>query len=72
MRVLKLWIKTKLSMLVTQFQMMRMEDNESIGDYGARFCEISNNFQSLGDPIINKALFSTLLRTSHLKVTVIH
>lgn len=57
----------KLSMLVTQFEQIRMEDNESISDYGAILCEISKNFQSLGYPISNKNLVSKLLRIAHKK-----
>lgn len=65
----------KLSMLVTQFEQMRMEDNESISDYVDRLCEISNSFQALGDPISNKNLVSKLLRIVqnkfHMRVTAI-
>lgn len=57
----------KLSMLVTKFEHIRMEDNESISDYGAILCEISKNIQSLGDPISNKKLVSKLLSIAHKK-----
>lgn len=58
-------------MLVTQFEQIRMEDNESISDYGAILCEISKNFQSLGDTISNKNLVSKLLRIAHKKFHII-
>ncbi|GFP97572.1 hypothetical protein PHJA_001901300 [Phtheirospermum japonicum] len=45
--------RTKLRMLATQFEVLRMEENETINSYSANFLDISNECQSLGSPISN-------------------
>lgn len=67
--------QAKLSIHVTQFENMRMDESEFISDYGTRLCEIPNDLASLGDPISNKNLVSKLLRIAHkhfhVKITAI-
>ncbi|GFQ05156.1 hypothetical protein PHJA_002659700 [Phtheirospermum japonicum] len=60
--------RTKLRMLTTQFEVMRMEESETIASYSAKFFDISNECQSLGSPISNERLVSKFLRSVNGKV----
>ncbi|GFP82588.1 hypothetical protein PHJA_000401900 [Phtheirospermum japonicum] len=67
--------RTKLRMLATQFEVLRMEENETIDNYSAKLLDISNECQSLGSPISNERLVSKFLRSVmekfHTKITAI-
>ncbi|XP_073290686.1 uncharacterized protein [Primulina huaijiensis] len=54
--------RTRLRMLTSKFEMMRMEESENILDYDRRLREIANEAFSLGDPISNERLVSKVLR----------
>lgn len=54
---------TKVRMLISKFENLRMEESESITDYDRRLRDISNEAFSLGDPISNERLVSKVLRT---------
>ncbi|XP_073307162.1 uncharacterized protein [Primulina huaijiensis] len=55
--------RTKLRMLASKFENLRMEEIESIIDYDKRLREIANEAFSLGDPISNERLVSKVLRS---------
>ncbi|XP_073277717.1 uncharacterized protein [Primulina huaijiensis] len=55
--------RTRLRMLTSKFEMMRMEESENILDYDRRLREIANEAFSLGDPISNERLVSKVLRS---------
>ncbi|XP_073276448.1 uncharacterized protein [Primulina huaijiensis] len=50
--------RTRLRMLTSKFEMMRMEESENIMDYDRRLREIANEVFNLGDPISNERLVS--------------
>ncbi|XP_073304543.1 uncharacterized protein [Primulina huaijiensis] len=55
--------RTRLRMLTSKFEMMRMEESENILEYDRRLREIANEAFSLGDPISNERLVSKVLRS---------
>ncbi|XP_075473309.1 uncharacterized protein LOC142504312 [Primulina tabacum] len=55
--------RTKLRMLTSKFERLRMEENETIVEYDRRLREIANEAFSLGDPMSNKRLVSKVLRS---------
>ncbi|XP_073291044.1 uncharacterized protein [Primulina huaijiensis] len=55
--------RTRLRMLTSKFEMMRMEESKNILDYDRRLREIANEALSLGDPISNERLVSKVLRS---------
>ncbi|GFP79365.1 hypothetical protein PHJA_000080000 [Phtheirospermum japonicum] len=67
--------RTKLRMLATQFEVLRMEGNETIDSYSAKLLDIYNECQSLGSPISNERPVSKFLRSVmenfHTKITAI-
>ncbi|XP_075479000.1 uncharacterized protein LOC142519868 [Primulina tabacum] len=55
--------KTKLRMVASKFESLRMEDNESILEYDSRLRQLSNEAHSLGDPMSNERLVKKVLRS---------
>lgn len=55
--------RTKLRMLASKFESLRMVETESITDYDRRLREIANEAFSLGDLISNERLVSKVLRS---------
>ncbi|XP_073307160.1 uncharacterized protein [Primulina huaijiensis] len=55
--------RTRLRMLASKFEMMRMEESENILDYDRHLREVANEAFSLGDPISNERLVSKVLRS---------
>ncbi|XP_075515364.1 uncharacterized protein LOC142550006 [Primulina tabacum] len=55
--------RTKLRMLTSKFESLRMEENETIVDYDRRQRDIANEAFSLGDPMSNERLVSKVLRS---------
>ncbi|XP_075504595.1 uncharacterized protein LOC142542032 [Primulina tabacum] len=53
--------RTRLRMLTSKFEIMRMEESEKILEYDRRLREIANEAFSLGDPISNEQLVSKVL-----------
>ncbi|XP_073305162.1 uncharacterized protein [Primulina huaijiensis] len=62
--------RTRLRMLTSKFEMMRMEEYENILDYDRRLRELANEAFSLGDPISNERLVSKVLRSLHERFNV--
>ncbi|XP_057811657.1 uncharacterized protein LOC131025894 [Salvia miltiorrhiza] len=54
---------TKMRMLTTKFEVLRMREDESISAYYEKLCEISNEAVGLGEPISNERLVSKMLRS---------
>ncbi|XP_073309937.1 uncharacterized protein [Primulina huaijiensis] len=50
--------RTKLRMLTSKFESLKMEENETIVDYDRRLRDIANEAFSLGDPMSNERLVS--------------
>ncbi|KAI3463760.1 hypothetical protein Pfo_020423 [Paulownia fortunei] len=66
---------SKLQMLASRFEDLRMEDNETIADFNAKFYDIANECHALGKKyddtkLVRKTLRSLLDRFAH-KVTAI-
>ncbi|XP_073064107.1 uncharacterized protein [Primulina eburnea] len=55
--------RTRLRMLTSKFEMMRMEESESILEYDRRLREIANEAFSAGDSISSERLVSKILRS---------
>ncbi|XP_075504434.1 uncharacterized protein LOC142541862 [Primulina tabacum] len=55
--------RTKLRMLTSKFESLRMKDNETIVEYDRRLCDNANEVFSLGDPMSNERLVSKVLRS---------
>ncbi|XP_075515453.1 uncharacterized protein LOC142550100 [Primulina tabacum] len=55
--------RTRLRMLTSKLEMMRMEESENILEYDRRLREIANEAFSLKDPISNEQLVSKVLRS---------
>ncbi|XP_073046261.1 uncharacterized protein [Primulina eburnea] len=55
--------RTKLKMLTSKFESLRMEENETIMEYDRRLREIANEASSLGDSMSNERLVSKVLRS---------
>ncbi|XP_073025196.1 uncharacterized protein [Primulina eburnea] len=55
--------RTKIRMLTSKFESLRMEENETIVEYDRRLRDIANEAFSLGDPMSNERLVSKVLRS---------
>ncbi|XP_073057342.1 uncharacterized protein [Primulina eburnea] len=55
--------RTRLRILTSKFEMMRMEESETVLDYDRRLWEIANEAFSCGDHISNERLVSKVLRS---------
>ncbi|XP_075507432.1 uncharacterized protein LOC142544257 [Primulina tabacum] len=55
--------KTRLRMVASKFESLRMEDKESILEYDSRLRQLSNEAHSLGDPMSNERLVNKVLRS---------
>ncbi|XP_073041992.1 uncharacterized protein [Primulina eburnea] len=55
--------RTRLRMLTSEFEMMRMEESENILEYDRRLREIANEAFSVGESISNERLVSKVLRS---------
>ncbi|XP_073024324.1 uncharacterized protein [Primulina eburnea] len=55
--------KTRLRMVTSKFESLRMEDKESILEYDSRLRQLSNEAHSLGDPMPNERLVNKVLRS---------
>ncbi|KAL8511325.1 hypothetical protein ACS0TY_017941 [Phlomoides rotata] len=55
--------RTKLRMLGTQFENLKMKEDETISSYNEKISEIANESYSLGAPISNVRLVNKILRT---------
>ncbi|XP_073019497.1 uncharacterized protein [Primulina eburnea] len=55
--------KTRLRMVTSKFESLRMEDKESILEYDCRLRQLSNESHGLGDPIPNERLVNKVLRS---------
>ncbi|KAH6830626.1 hypothetical protein C2S53_010182 [Perilla frutescens var. hirtella] len=55
--------QTKLRLLTSKFETLRMLEDETISMYTERLCEVSNESTALGCPISNENMVSKLLRT---------
>lgn len=55
--------RTKLRMLASKFENLRMDENESISDYDRRIRNISNEAFSIGESISNERLVSKVMRS---------
>ncbi|XP_073121706.1 uncharacterized protein [Henckelia pumila] len=67
--------KTRMRLLTSKFEKLRMEESETIMEYNGRLKSLKNEASVLGDPISNKRLVSKVLRsvpkTFHTKVCAI-
>ncbi|XP_075521540.1 uncharacterized protein LOC142554750 [Primulina tabacum] len=55
--------RTKLRMLTSKFESLRIEENETIVEYDQRLRDIVNEAFSLGNPFSNERLVSKVLRS---------
>ncbi|XP_073061905.1 uncharacterized protein [Primulina eburnea] len=55
--------KTRLRMVTSKFESLRMEDKESILEYDSHLRQLSNEAHSLGDPMPNERLVKKVLRS---------
>ncbi|XP_073019283.1 uncharacterized protein [Primulina eburnea] len=55
--------KTRLRMVTSKFESLRMEDKESILEYDSRLRQLSNEAHSLGDPMPNERLVNKVLKS---------
>ncbi|XP_073017977.1 uncharacterized protein [Primulina eburnea] len=55
--------KTRLRMVTSKFESLRMEDKESILEYDCRLRQLANESHGLGDPIPNERLVNKVLRS---------
>ncbi|XP_075515565.1 uncharacterized protein LOC142550212 [Primulina tabacum] len=55
--------KTRLRMVASKFESLRLEDKESILEYDSRLRQLSNEAHSLGDPMSNERLVNKVLRS---------
>ncbi|XP_075473849.1 uncharacterized protein LOC142504889 [Primulina tabacum] len=62
--------KTRLRMVASKFESLRMEDKESILEYDSRLRQLSNEAHSLGDPMSNERLVNKVLRSLPKKFNV--
>lgn len=59
--------ESKLQQLITQFENMKMGDDEKFGDFNARLNTIVNGCFNLGDPIPQHRIVKKILRSLPLK-----
>ncbi|XP_075489616.1 uncharacterized protein LOC142528449 [Primulina tabacum] len=62
--------KTRLRMVASKFESLRMEDKKSILEYDSRLRQLSNEAHSLGDPMSNERLVNKVLRSLPEKFNV--
>ncbi|XP_075512784.1 uncharacterized protein LOC142548375 [Primulina tabacum] len=62
--------KTRLRMVASKFESLRMEDKESILEYDSRLRQLSNEAHSLGDLMSNERLVNKVLRSLPEKFNV--
>ncbi|XP_073287691.1 uncharacterized protein [Primulina huaijiensis] len=62
--------KTRLRMVASKFESLRMEDKDSILEYDSRLRQLSNEAHSLGAPMSNERLVNKVLRSLHEKFNV--
>ncbi|XP_020872583.1 uncharacterized protein LOC110226192 [Arabidopsis lyrata subsp. lyrata] len=55
--------RTKLDMLASQFENLRMEEEENVADFSAKLCDISNESFALGKVYKDKKLVKKLKRS---------
>ncbi|KAG7552427.1 Zinc finger CCHC-type [Arabidopsis thaliana x Arabidopsis arenosa] len=55
--------RTKLDMLASQFENLRMEEEETVADFSAKLCDISNESFALGKVYKDKKLVKKLKRS---------
>ncbi|XP_057802878.1 uncharacterized protein LOC131018175 [Salvia miltiorrhiza] len=67
--------ETRLRLLTTKFENMKMDEGEDIKEYSKRILSVANECRELGDPISNRVLVSKALRTLpprfEMKITTI-
>ncbi|XP_073120618.1 uncharacterized protein [Henckelia pumila] len=67
--------KTRMRLITSKFEIMRMEESETIMEYNGRLKSLANEASILGDPISNERLVSKVLRSVpkrfHTKVCAI-
>ncbi|XP_073127371.1 uncharacterized protein [Henckelia pumila] len=67
--------KTRMRLITSKFEKMRMEESETIMEYNGRLKSLANEASVLGDPISNENLVSKVLRSVpkrfHTKVCAI-
>ncbi|XP_073152566.1 uncharacterized protein [Henckelia pumila] len=54
--------KTRMRLITSKFEKMRMEESETIMEYNGRLKSLANEASVLGDPISNERLVSKVLR----------
>ncbi|XP_012847829.1 PREDICTED: uncharacterized protein LOC105967762 [Erythranthe guttata] len=54
---------SKLQMLATKFENLKMEENETITDFHAKLCDISNESYALGEPYSESKLVRKAMRS---------
>ncbi|XP_073138435.1 uncharacterized protein [Henckelia pumila] len=55
--------KTRMRLITSKFEKMRMEESETIMEYNGRLKSLANEASVLGDPISNEKLVSKVLRS---------
>ncbi|XP_073139062.1 uncharacterized protein [Henckelia pumila] len=55
--------KTRMRLITSKFEKMRMEESETIMEYNGRLKSLANEASVLGDPISNERLVSKVLRS---------
>ncbi|XP_073153159.1 uncharacterized protein [Henckelia pumila] len=55
--------KTRMHLITSKFEKMRMEESETIMEYNGRLKSLANEASVLGDPISNERLVSKVLRS---------
>ncbi|XP_073119753.1 uncharacterized protein [Henckelia pumila] len=55
--------KTRMRLITSKFEKMRMEESETIMEYNGRLKSLANEVSILGDPISNERLVSKVLRS---------
>ncbi|XP_073137278.1 uncharacterized protein [Henckelia pumila] len=67
--------KTRMRLLTSKFEKLRMEESETIMEYNTRLKSLANEASVIGDPISNERLMSKVLyslpKRFHTKVCVI-
>lgn len=58
---------SRLRLLTTKFENLRMMEDESISDFNMRLCDIANNYSTLGENVSKEKLVRKILRYLPLK-----
>ncbi|XP_058217429.1 uncharacterized protein LOC131328504 [Rhododendron vialii] len=53
----------KLQSIITKFEMIRMKDNETFGEFYARLSEVVNSSFNLGEPISSEKIIKKIMRS---------